>query len=268
MEQQMLAALDWYRMAGVDEVINATPRNYLEAPQSVVPVESATPVKPTPTQPVRPVMPATAPTVLTSPIDAIQEAKKLADAADSLEALYDAIANFDGCPLKKTAMHTVTHDGTASGDVMIIGEAPGADEDRRGIPFCGVSGQLLDKMLASIGYYREKNLYISNMIFWRPPGNRNPTPEELAICRPFVEKHIALVQPKLLLLVGGVAAKDMLNATVGITRLRGKLHTYRQDSPAYEVPAMATLHPSYLLRQPGEKRLAWSDMLMVKEQLR
>ena len=135
------------------------------------------------------------------------------------------------------------------------------------MPFCGASGQLLDTMLAFIGLYRTKNFYITNTLFWRPPGNRQPTPQELELCRPFVEKHIALVNPKLLVLVGGTATASLLQNTQGITRLRGKVFTYRNAYMTHEVPVHVLYHPSYLLRQPLAKKQCWADLLALEEAL-
>lgn len=198
---------------------------------------------------------------------AIADARALADAAADLAALEAAVRGFDGCALKKTATHTVFAQGVATSRVMFIGEAPGADEDRQGVPFCGESGQLLDKMLGFIGLHRAENFYITNTLFWRPPGNRQPTPEELAICQPFVEKHITLVNPKLLVLVGGTATKAVLGEDRGITRLRGQKFTYKNDYLAQEIPVRVIYHPSYLLRQPLAKKQTWADLLAIRDAL-
>jgi DNA polymerase len=149
---------------------------------------------------------------------------------------------------------------------MVVGEAPGADEDRQGRPFCGVSGRLLDEMLLSIGYDRT-TAYITNIVPWRPPGNRKPTPAEVAVCVPFIERHVALVAPRVLLLVGGLAASTLLGSTDGITRLRGQWRTHRPGGGEHDIPAMPTFHPAYLLRTPEAKRLAWRDLLAVKARL-
>jgi uracil-DNA glycosylase len=180
-----------------------------------------------------------------------------------LEELETAVRAFDGCVIKKTASKTVFADGNPKAKIVIIGEAPGAQEDMQGIPFCGPSGQLLDRMLASIGLDRTK-VYISNTVFWRPPGNRQPSMEETAICLPFVEKHIALVNPALLILSGGTATTTLLQRDQSISRLRGKFYEY--SNPYLEKPlaTAVTYHPSYLLRSPGQKRLAWNDLLMIK----
>lgn len=192
-----------------------------------------------------------------------KDAYQRAEQALSLEELRAAVENFDGCALKKTATHTVFADGNPRADIMLIGEAPGADEDRQGLPFVGLSGQLLNRMFAAIGYDRTC-LYISNIIPWRPPGNRQPTTEETTVCLPFVERHIALVQPKVLVFVGGVAAKTLLRSQEGITRMRGKWLTYHNPYLETPIKAYAIYHPAYLLRSPGQKRYAWMDLLKLK----
>ena len=193
--------------------------------------------------------------------EAIAQARAAADAATDLAALETAVRNFNGCALKKTATNTVFAQGVAQSRVMIIGEAPGADEDRNGVPFCGKSGQLLDSMLSYIGLKRTENFYITNTLFWRPPGNRQPTAEELDICRPFVEKHIALIEPKILLLLGGTATKSILGKEQGITRLRGQVFTYRNAYMERDIAVHVTYHPSYLLRNPIAKKQTWADLL-------
>ena len=150
---------------------------------------------------------------------------------------------------------------------MLIGEAPGVDEDRLGLPFVGASGQLLDKMLATIGLSRAENVYISNILFWRPPGNRSPTTAEIAACMPFVQRHIELVKPKVLVFLGGTAAKTMLDTTDGIMRLRGRWFNYDAEGLETSIPALPILHPAFLLRQPAQKQEAWRDLLTLKSKL-
>jgi DNA polymerase len=173
------------------------------------------------------------------------------------------VLNFDGCQLKKTATKTVFSDGNQQADIMFIGEAPGANEDIQGIPFCGDSGKLLDNMLLSIGLNRT-NIYISNSIFWRPPGNRRPTPDEIAICLPFVEKHIALVNPKLLILVGSTAVSAVMNINDPMSKMRNRFFSYNNNYLSKPIDIAAIFHPSYLLRQPSQKKLAWQDLLLIK----
>lgn len=180
----------------------------------------------------------------------------------TLDELKNTIHSFDGCSLKKTALNTVFCDGNPKADVMLIGEAPGADEDEQGLPFVGQSGQLLNKIFCAIGLPRDK-LYIANILPWRPPGNRTPTNEEIAMCQPFIEQHIHLIKPKLLVFLGGVSAKTLLKTTDGITKLRGRFHGYR-TCQGEVIPAFATYHPAYLLRSPGQKAQVWQDMLKIK----
>ena len=197
----------------------------------------------------------------------LESAKSIADSCKTPEELVKAIRLFEDCPLKKTATSTVIYDGSIDADIMIIGEAPGAEEDKKGLPFVGSAGKLLDKMLLSIKKDRT-DCYITNIVNWRPPGNRTPTTEEIAICKPFVEKQIKLVSPKVIVLVGGVAAKTMLNKEEGITRIRGKWYSIVSPDTEDEIATIATFHPAYLLRQPSAKRKAWSDLLKVQEKLR
>lgn len=208
---------------------------------------------------------ATLPPVAAPP--AASRAAEAAAAATSLDALREAIRAFDGSPLRDTATNLVFADGSPDAGLMFIGEAPGGDEDRLGRPFVGVSGQLLDRMLGSIGVSREAgSAYITNILPWRPPGNRTPTDAEVALFVPFVLRHIALVRPRHVVLLGGTSAKALLRVKEGITRLRGKWHSITVDGLG-EVPALATLHPSYLLRTPAAKRDAWSDFLMVRRSI-
>lgn len=193
------------------------------------------------------------------------DAKKAAAAATTLEELKQALESFEGCPLKATASNLVFGEGNPEKGIMLIGEAPGADEDREGLPFVGVSGQLLSKMLYHIGLKSRDDYYITNMINWRPPGNRNPSDSELAVLEPFLKRHIELVNPKMLLFVGGIAAKNCLNETQGITKLRGKWQSYKHDGLGHDITARALFHPSYLLRQPMQKKKMWLDLIDVKK---
>jgi DNA polymerase len=193
-------------------------------------------------------------------------ARELARKAATLEELREILAGFDGCNLKFTAKNLVFADGSPQPAVMFVGEAPGRDEDLEGVPFVGRSGQLLDRMLAAIGLDRQ-SAYIANVIPWRPPGNRTPTPLETEICRPFIERQIELANPKVLVNLGGPSAKTLLHASEGILRLRGnwRVHTTASGTA---IPAMPTLHPAYLLRNPAHKKLAWREFLEVKAKLR
>jgi uracil-DNA glycosylase family 4 len=202
---------------------------------------------------------------------ALGAARAVAVAAPTLADLRAAVEAFDGCALKETATHTVFADGAEHASAMFIGEAPGADEDRIGRPFVGVSGQLLDRMIAAIGLSRLINAYITNILFWRPPGNREPSSEEIALCLPFVMRHIELVRPKVLVFLGGPSAKTLLGRAEGITRLRGKWQEFRTQGMLERgeppIAAMAMFHPAYLLRTPGAKREAWRDLMALKARL-
>ena len=192
--------------------------------------------------------------------------RRLVSGADSVEALGALVAGFDGCPLKRTATNTVFVDGNPAAPVMIIGEAPGADEDRIGRPFVGRAGQLLDRMLAAIGLDRS-GVLITNVIYWRPPGNRTPTTAEIASCLPFVFRLIALAHPKVLVLSGGTAAGALLAQSQGITRLRGRWFDLAVPGLDQPVPTLPTFHPSFLLRTPERKREAWRDLLSLRARL-
>jgi uracil-DNA glycosylase len=210
-----------------------------------------------------------APTILIAsraPPPGATRAAALAAQADSLPALRAALAEFNASPLRETATNLVFADGVPESGLMLIGEAPGGDEDRLGRPFVGVSGQLLDRMLASIGLDRTKDFYITNILPFRPPGNRTPTDAEVALFLPFLLRHIALAKPRHLVLLGGVAAKALLRSKEGITRLRGRWHEVTIDDNQ-SLPALATLHPAYLLRNPAAKRDAWADLLLLQRSL-
>ena len=197
---------------------------------------------------------------------AVAAARAAAAAADDLGALAAAIAAFDGCPLKhQGARQAVFSRGAADAHVMVIGEGPGGEEDLQGAPFVGRAGKLLDKMLAAAGL--SERVFITNTVFWRPPGNRTPTPAEQAACAPFLERAIALVRPRILLLVGAASAKHLLQRTEGILSLRGRWFEWRSEDGQIELPALPTLHPAFLLRQPAAKKLAWNDFLTLTERL-
>jgi DNA polymerase len=193
-------------------------------------------------------------------------AYETAAAATSIDDIRAALESFEGCPLRQTATNLVYTDGTPEARVVFVGEAPGAEEDRQGLPFVGPAGKLLDRMLGSIGLDRTQVL-ITNTLFWRPPGNRNPTPAEAAACLPFVERTIEIIDPDVLVLVGGTAAKTLLARQEGIMRLRGKWYEYQTARMARPVPTMAIFHPAFLLRSPGQKRATWRDMIEIKKHL-
>jgi uracil-DNA glycosylase len=213
----------------------------------------------------RPSGPSAAPALLTSrPDDVVIAAREQAKGAATLEALRAVLEAFEGCALKTTASRLVFADGSPEGRVMFVGEAPGREEDLQGLPFVGRSGQLLDRMLGAIGLDRT-TVYIANIVPWRPPGNRTPTPQESAICRPFLERQIELVDPDVLVCLGAPSSQALLGVTDGILRSRGRWLTY--DLGRRSIPAMATLHPAYLLRQPLQKRLAWRDFRAIRAAL-
>lgn len=192
--------------------------------------------------------------------------RELVKGASSLAELRQMMEDFEGCDLKKVANKMVFGDGNPESKIMLIGEAPGADEDRDGLPFVGPSGKLLDQMFSCIGLTRS-NYYITNIIPWRPPGNRDPTSEEREMCLPFVERRIELIQPKVIVMIGGVSAKSLLNVATGITGTRGQWHDYKTPSMTKTIDAFAIYHPSYLLRSPGQKRVVWKDLLLLKQKL-
>ena len=222
--------------------------------------------------PARPAAPAPArPAATEAPVSpdlaaAIAEARARAGEAADLGALEAAIAAFDGCGLKfQGARRAVFSRGTPDAPVVVIGEGPGAEEDQQGAPFVGRAGKLLDRMLEAAGL--QDRVFITNTVFWRPPGNRTPSFDEQAACAPFLERAIALVRPKILLLVGGASAKSMLKKDEGILSLRGRWFEWRGQDPELVLPALPTLHPAFLLRQPAAKKKAWSDLLTLAERL-
>lgn len=270
-QKAAIAAMEWYLDNGVDEALgDASVNRVAEMPESFsVPGDDLPAATPSKTAEANAFLGAS---------DARVEAVKLASAAQNLEELREAIQGFDGIPLKKTATNLVFCDGNPKAPVMLVGEAPGADEDRQGKPFVGISGQLLDKILACIDLDRtqedpEKAVYISNILNWRPPGNRTPSPGEVEASLPFIERHIQLVQPKLLILCGGVSAKALLGKGDSISRMRKTWHDYIPQTPEYAdgakpIPAIATYHPAYLLRTPSQKKAVWADMLMIRKKIR
>ncbi|HEY3908284.1 MAG TPA: uracil-DNA glycosylase [Stellaceae bacterium] len=261
-----LALLRWYVEMGADEAIAEEPTNRL-APPAPLPGRAARPATTTlPQASTRPVAASPPAAFADSPGEAAQSARLLAARADTIAALEAAIAGFEGCALKRTATNTVIADGNPSAPVMIVGEAPGADEDRIGRPFVGRAGQLLDRMLAAIGLDRQ-GVLITNAIYWRPPGNRTPTTDEIAACLPFVLRHVALVRPKVLVLAGGTAARALLPPGPGITRLRGRWFDLAIPGLDRPVPTLPMFHPSFLLRSPERKREAWHDLLALRARL-
>ncbi len=268
----LLEALKWQIEAGADDAIGAEPLDRTAAPARAAATPglaeaSAAPPQP-PAAPARaasaPVPAAKRPASLASASENQASAQRLAAEARSIDDIRAALEAFEGCPLKATATNLCLFDGNPQAKIMIIGEAPGAQEDRQGKPFVGPAGQLLDRMLAAIGLDRSR-VYITNLLYWRPPGNRNPTPGEIAACLPFLERQIEILQPKLLLLVGGMSAKTLLHRSEGILKLRGRWADYHHPRLGHPIPALPTLHPAYLLRQPAQKREAWRDLLSFAE---
>lgn len=268
--KSLIAALEWQVEMGADDAVFDQPFDRYAHQAAKAAARSAPPVEASrraaaPSQPAP--APRAAPTA-NAPLgtaEAVSEGKSLASQCTTLEELRAALEAFDGCQLKFDAKNLVFGDGNPDADIMVIGEAPGRDEDIQGLPFVGVSGQLLDRMLSHIGLTRD-SFYITNTVYWRPAGNRTPNDGEFAVCRPFVEKHIELVNPKLLLLVGGRAVTSLAGVTQGITKSRGKWYDISVGDQAF--PAMATFHPAYLLRNGPAKRFAWRDLLALKHRMR
>ena len=276
------AVLEWYVEAGVDETIADKPVDRFQsatakgsgpadAPPAPAPAPPPGPLQAPPVSRVaaklaREALFADAGPAAGGANGEVTTAVHMAQAATSVDELRRALQAFDGCALKKTATNLVFTDGNPAADILFVGEGPGAEEDRQGLPFVGPSGRLLDKMLASIGLDRSRVL-ISNTVFWRPPGNRTPTPQETAVCMPFLERLIELVDPRILVALGGPAAKALLAQPTGIGRLRGKWFTYSTPRLARPIAATAMFHPAYLLRSPGQKRDTWRDLLAIRRKL-
>jgi uracil-DNA glycosylase len=271
---ELRAWLDWYRSMGVDEAIGeyAIDRTQPAEIPSGRRADVAASGHPGPTAPsvggATPPIVAPAAThrpVLQSPGNAVASAREIAAACHDLAALEAAAGAFDGCTLRETALNLCFADGSPHAEVMLIGEAPGAEEDRLGRPFVGQSGKLLDKMLGTIGLER-RAVYITNVIYWRPPGNRSPTQAEIAACQPFLERQVELLKPKVIVFLGGIAARGLLGVKEGVTKLRGRRLVYTAAGGT-RIPAMVTFHPAFLLRQPGQKRFAWRDLLALRQRL-
>lgn len=265
--------LAFYAAAGVDDALADEPIDrFAESAQRQAAPEAARPTQADPGRPDRNMPERAAPPPRPAAAAAVPDeaqaaaARELAGKAATLDELRQIMESFEGCNLKATAKSMVFADGNPAANLMLVGEAPGRDEDLEGLPFVGRSGQLLDRILAAIGLDR-KSAYIANVIPWRPPGNRTPTPHETEICRSFIERQIALANPKVLVTLGGPSAKLLVGSPDGILRLRGnwKTHTTAQGTV---IPVMPTLHPAYLLRNPAHKKLAWRDFLEVKAKLR
>jgi uracil-DNA glycosylase family 4 len=246
----MLAVLDWYRAAGVDIAVGEEPVDrFAQRPPARV--------TPPPVAAQQAERPAEAPAIGGDP----SEARELAGSAQSLDELQAILGAYNGCGLKLRATQLVFADGNPDARIMLIGEAPGAEEDRQGKPFVGKSGQLLDRMLGAIGLDRTK-VYIANTVPWRPPGNRTPTPEEMALCLPFLHRQVELVAPRIVMTLGGPAMQTVFSTSNGIIKMRGKWSEVTIGN--HQADTMPTLHPAYLLRNPAAKQQAWKDMLSLK----
>lgn len=276
-DPRLLALLAWYRDMGVTDALTDEPLDWLARGDMPIQVPQPEPPAPETRQPPpaqsNPVTRATPPPPTAVPVrsfaamppgDAEISARTAAESARTLEELRKALDGFDGCALRATAKNLCFYRGAPHARLMIIGEAPGREEDLEGKPFVGRAGQLLDRMLAAINI-SEADAHITNIVYWRPPGNRTPTPQEALVCRPFLIRQIELVRPDMLLLLGGAAAKHVLNITEGILRTRGKWH--QVEIGGRTIPTMPSLHPAYLLRTPASKRLAWRDLLAVRSRL-
>ena len=270
-QKALQAALEWYLDHGIDEALGDDAVN--RTLKAVKPAESLV-------EEIAPITHAELPTPIQAASflgksDARSEAVKLAAEANTLEELRAAIAAFDGLAIKKTATNLVFSDGNPQSPIMLLGEAPGDDEDRLGKPFAGASGQLLDRIFACIGMTRgaedlKQSLYMSNILNWRPPGNRTPSPAEIEVSLPFIEKHIMLVKPKILILCGGVSAQALLGSGDSVSKLRKRWHEYCPLTPelsysGISIPAIVTYHPAYLIKTPSQKRAVWADFLTIDE---
>jgi uracil-DNA glycosylase family 4 len=253
-------ALAFQAEAGVDVALAEAPINRFEDRHAESPVERTS----APPREVPPITPATIAPALPAAEEAVYAARELAKSAGTLEQLQSALARFEGCALRFTAKQLVFADGNPNARVMFVGEAPGAEEDREGLPFVGRAGKLLDRMLASIGLDRTQ-VYIANIVPWRPPGNRTPTPQESAICYPFIRRQIELANPDFLVCLGRPSMQTLLGIKDGIRGIRGRWFDF--DTGTRTIRALVSFHPAYLLRSPLEKRHSWRDMLALKKAL-
>ena len=270
LHKEMLTALRWYADNGVHEAILEQAEDYTIAPAMPSTSEMLASMRAgTPPQPQQQSAPA-----FLGKSDALEEAIKLAASANNLNELREAISKFDGIAIKKTASNLVFSDGNPKAKIMVIGEAPGADEDREGKPFVGASGALLDKILSCIGLSRdsedaENAVYISNVLNWRPPGNRTPNPAEIEVSIPFIERHIQLIKPDILILFGAIPAKSLLASDVSLSKMRKTKHEYKTITEnigdKINIPAFPTYHPSFLLNTPIQKKAVWEDMLKIQQ---
>ena len=268
--QEKLNQLKWLQQAGIE---------YYCSEQKDSKISLVTELKKIPKQPIKTDKLKISPTEITpmpkatkkpkakEPNQNSLKARDLASNAKNLDELKSIVEKFDGCRLKDFASNTVFSDGVQNAKILLIGEAPGATEDEQGIPFCGESGFLLDKMLETIGLSRKQNIYITNTIFWRPPANRRPTPEEIETCKPFVEKHIALLNPELIILIGGTATASLLGKKENISDIRKNYYSYTNQYLEKPILTTALFHPAFLLRQPSKKKDTWFDLLKIRDHL-
>jgi len=254
--------LDFYREAGVDALLGEQPVDRFAAPDTPPPARAPQAVTLPPGLETK--GRAAPPLAPPAPDDAAMAAREAAKSAESLDELRAILEGFDGCALKATASRLVFADGNPQAKLMLVGEAPGRDEDIEGLPFVGRSGKLLDLMLAAIGLDRSK-VYIANIVPWRPPGNRTPTPQEQQICLPFILRQIELADPDILVCLGGPSAQALLGTKEGITKTRGRWFNF--NTGKRQIRALATFHPAFLLRSPLQKRFAWRDFLAIKKAL-
>jgi uracil-DNA glycosylase len=259
--------LAFYLEAGVDCALSEEPIDRLSDSGQGEALKAPSPAAETiAARTLRPAAASTAPAAeqMPAPDAAIATAREAARTAASLDILRDMLEKFDGCALKSTATRLVFADGNPKARIMFVGEAPGRDEDIEGLPFVGRSGKLLDRMIASIGLDRSK-VYIANVIPWRPPGNRTPTPQETQICLPFIQRQIELVDPDILVTLGNPSTQTLLSTREGIMKTRGRWFNY--DTGTRVIRALATFHPAYLLRSPSYKRLSWQDLRAIAKAL-
>lgn len=276
---QAASLLAWYVASGADEALGEEPVNRFEAPSTAQRVvlsahpdgqQKDMPGLVAPKAAPRPPRPAAAAPLPDHTLDALASARDLAASATTLAELRGAIESFEGCGLKGTAHSTVFCDGNPKARIMLVGEAPGREEDRQGKPFVGPAGQLLDRMFDAIGLSRtaedpDKSFYISNILPWRPPGNRNPSAEEIALCLPFLQRHLELQNPQIIVALGGVSSKQLLDTSTGIMRTRGRWAEITVGEQ--QVPVLPMFHPAYLLRQPAQKRYAWADLQSLRDRI-
>jgi uracil-DNA glycosylase family 4 len=269
--EQALAALIWQLSMGADAALDETP-SALASASPVLPGPQPSPAQIdrtlAPPHSAVPKISATATAQPLPPVAATLPAMTTAELAklETLDALREAMAQIDGLSIRQTAMNMVFGEGPRHAPLMLIGEAPGEEEDRTGHPFIGRAGQLLDKMISILGFTRDQ-VYITNVLPWRPPGNRTPKVEEVATCLPYLMRHIELVKPQHLLLLGGPSAKALLGKEESVTRLRGLWWTYHSPGLAESIPTLVTYHPAYLLRTPSQKRESWRDLRLLKKKI-